>query len=78
MVFPFVDTATEVLEERILPLLEARDVVSLGRTCKPLYALILDKNNYESEYIWKSRIKQDLRFPVWVLPLSSGVHDALD
>ncbi|KAK9898276.1 RCC1/BLIP-II [Cystobasidium minutum MCA 4210] len=72
MVFPFVDTATEVLEERILPLLEARDVVSLGRTCKPLYALILDKNNYESEYIWKSRIKQDLRFPVESTARQSG------
>ena len=64
MVFPFLDTATEVLTESILPLLEAADIVSLGRTCKPLYALILDKNSYEAEYIWKTRIRQDLRFPV--------------
>jgi hypothetical protein len=66
MPFPLLDTATELLTEIILPLLEARDVVALGRTCRQLHSLILDKANPESEFIWKTRINHDLRFPVWV------------
>jgi hypothetical protein len=64
MVFPFLDTATEVLTESVLPLLDAADVVSLGRTCRQLHTLILDRNSPEAEFIWKSRIRKDLRFPV--------------
>lgn len=64
MVFPFLDTATEVLTESILPLLEARDIVALGCVCKRLHELLLDMRNPEAEFVWKSRIKQDLRFPM--------------
>lgn len=64
MVFPFLTVATELLTEAVLPLLDAADVVALGQTCKQLHALILDKRNPEAEFIWKSRLRQDLRFPV--------------
>lgn len=72
MGFPFLDTATELLTEVVLPLLDAADVVALGRTCKQLHALILDRSNPEAEFIWKTRIKRDLRFPVESTARQSG------
>lgn len=69
MTFPLLDRAPELISELIIPLLSARDVIALGRTCRELHSILLDKSNPESEFIWKRRIKQDLRFPVCVIPL---------
>ena len=65
MPLPLLSQATELLIDDILPLLAVRDILALASTSKAFKALLLDTDAPDAELLWKRRIKQDLRFPVW-------------
>lgn len=70
MPLPLLSQATELLIDDILPLLSVRDIVALASTSKAFNALLLDPDSPDAELLWKRAIKQDLRFPVYVLRLT--------